>query len=407
MNYPLYEYSLCIALPLMIFFGVYFLLAPTPDRAIFANYLRSRRIMGAAILLLAANYAVHFFFGIRFHNVNAAILMNLSTYFLCYWLFSSALTTLLDRFYVTGRRFAFHLAAWMLFTLLSAFILLGLHSGPTQKAGLTVMAAWLVCYGIRLARRLIRAYRRAVRLFADTHSDDIGAYIRWLSIFTYWAVIFGVGCGLLTFLPDRYVFVWILSSVPFYIYLFHCYQSYLLFYERVEHAMESEIASEDEILSDAGTESEPEPEMPSHLTEIAGKIREWIATRDSRSRNWPTPCIPTAPTFRDTSRRPTTFRSATGSLTCGWNMPSGACSGTPSRTSPKSPRSRASFRPAISPGSSRKRRVYPRPDGASLTSKTIRFRDIPPTPGAGASCLNNNFSCLNDNFHLPKRQFLA
>lgn len=199
MNYPLYEYSLCIALPLMIFFGVYFLLAPTPDRAIFANYLRSRRIMGAAILLLAANYAVHFFFGIRFHNVNAAILMNLSTYFLCYWLFSSALTTLLDRFYVTGRRFAFHLAAWMLFTLLSAFILLGLHSGPTQKAGLTVMAAWLVCYGIRLARRLIRAYRRAVRLFADTHSDDIGAYIRWLSIFTYWAVIFGVGCGLLTF----------------------------------------------------------------------------------------------------------------------------------------------------------------------------------------------------------------
>lgn len=71
--------------------------------------------------------------------------------------------------------------------------------------------------------------------------------------------------------------MWILSSVPFYIYLFHCYQSYLLFYERVEHAMESEIASEDEILSDAGTEPEPEPEMPSHLTEIAGKIREWIA----------------------------------------------------------------------------------------------------------------------------------
>ena len=55
--------------------------------------------MGVAILLLAANYSVHFFFGIRFKNTDAAILMNLSTYFLCYWLFSSALTTLLDRFY--------------------------------------------------------------------------------------------------------------------------------------------------------------------------------------------------------------------------------------------------------------------------------------------------------------------
>ena len=61
MNLPLYEYSLCIALPLMLFFGAYFLLAPTPDKAIFSNYLRSRRIMGCALLLLAANYAVHFF----------------------------------------------------------------------------------------------------------------------------------------------------------------------------------------------------------------------------------------------------------------------------------------------------------------------------------------------------------
>lgn len=122
----------------MIFFGVYFLLAPTPDKTIFANYLRSRRIMGCALLLLAANYAVHFFFEIRLRDVHAAILMNLSTCFLCYWLFSSALTTL----------------------------------------------------------------------------------------------------------PDRYVFLWILSSVPFYIYLYCSYMNYLLFYERVEQALEEEIPAD-------------------------------------------------------------------------------------------------------------------------------------------------------------------
>ena len=146
MNLPLYEYSLCIALPLMLFFGAYFLLAPTPDKAIFSNYLRSRRIMGCALLLLAANYAVHFFFEVRLRNVNAAILMNLSTYFLCYWLFSSALTTLLDRFYVTRRRMATHLAQWLLFTLAAGIILKWLPEGTTQKIGLFVMAAWLVCY---------------------------------------------------------------------------------------------------------------------------------------------------------------------------------------------------------------------------------------------------------------------
>ena len=41
---------------------------------------------------------------------DAAILMNLSTYFLCYWLLSSALTTLLDRFYITKRRLRTYLS---------------------------------------------------------------------------------------------------------------------------------------------------------------------------------------------------------------------------------------------------------------------------------------------------------
>lgn len=281
MNHPLYEYSLCIALPLMIFFGVYFLLARTPDKAIFANYLRSRRIMGIALLLLAANYSVHLFVGIRFRDVNAAILMNLSTYFLSYWLFSSALTTLLDRFYITRRRLAFHLAAWILFTLLSGFILLWLPDGWAQKIGLTTMAGWLVCYGLWLARRLVRAYRRAVRLFDDSHSDDIAAYIRWLSIFTYWAVIFGVGCGVLTFLPDRYVFLWILSSVPFYIYLYCSYLNYLLLYEQVEQALEEEIPSEEaaaELTDSTDSDSTPDIEASPVHADLAVRLSNWMAT---------------------------------------------------------------------------------------------------------------------------------
>ena len=49
---PIYNYSLCAALPLMLFFGIYFLLGRTPEKAVFDNFLRSRRIMGAAMLLL-------------------------------------------------------------------------------------------------------------------------------------------------------------------------------------------------------------------------------------------------------------------------------------------------------------------------------------------------------------------
>ena len=280
MEPSIYSFSLCAALPLMLFFGFYFLFAKTPEKKIFKNYLRSRQIMGIAMLLLSANYSVHFFFGIRFKNADSSILMNMSTYFLCYSLFSSALIMLLDRFYITKRRVWTHIILWIIFSTLSGVVVFLVPSGIIQKISLFALAVWLVVFGVVLARRVIVAYRRANRIFNETQADDIGAYIEWLSIFTYWAVIFGVGCGLLTFLPDKYVFIWILSSIPFYSYLFYSYQNYLLFYEQVENAFEQDIQSEEELLTNSGTEPEmvSEEEIPVSYTGIIEKVDNWIKT---------------------------------------------------------------------------------------------------------------------------------
>ena len=280
MEPSIYSFSLCAALPLMLFFGFYFLFAKTPEKKIFKNYLRSRQIMGIAILLLSANYSVHFFFGIRFKNADSSILMNMSTYFLCYSLFSSALIMLLDCFYITKRRVWTHIILWIIFSTLSGVVVFLVPSGIIQKISLFALAVWLVVFGVVLARRVIVAYRRAIRIFNETQADDIGAYIEWLSIFTYWAVIFGVGCGLLTFLPDKYVFIWILSSIPFYCYLFYSYQNYLLFYEQVENAFEQDIQSEEELLTNSGTEPEmvSEEEIPVSYTGIIEKVDNWIKT---------------------------------------------------------------------------------------------------------------------------------
>ena len=280
MEPSIYSFSLCTALPLMLFFGFYFLFAKTPEKKIFKNYLRSRQIMGIAMLLLSANYSVHFFFGIRFKNADSAILMNMSTYFLCYSLFSSALIMLLDRFYITKRRVWTHIILWIIFSTLSGVVLFLLPSGIMQKFSLFALAVWLIVFGVVLARRVIIAYRRAIRIFNETQADDIGAYIEWLSIFTYWALIFGVGCGLLTFLPDEYVFIWILSSIPFYSYLFYSYQNYLLFYEQVENAFEQDIQSEEELLTNSETEHEivSEKEVPRSYTEFIERVDNWIKT---------------------------------------------------------------------------------------------------------------------------------
>lgn len=285
----LYTHSLGAALVLMLFFSIYFLVAKTPDKQIFGNYVRSRRIMAMALLALFANYAVHLFIAPRFFHQEAAIMMNLSTYFLSYWLFSCALMILLNRYYLTVRLFLRHLVCWVVYVMLSCIILWGVPSGTPQHIGMALMALWLFAYGIYLSRRLILTYRWAVRLFDDTHSEYIAAYIRWMSIFTWWAVIYGVGCGLLTFLPDKYVFLWILSSIPFYIYLYCSYMNYLLFYEQVERILEKEVSppappvGEGQIVQthegfpQQDGMREASADYPSYHIHIKERLSEWVA----------------------------------------------------------------------------------------------------------------------------------
>lgn len=274
MDYTIYNYSLGIALVLMLFFATYFLTAKTPDKPIFSNYVRSRRIMGVALIVLSANYSVHLFAGLRFYNLDAAILMNLSTYYLSYLLFSAAFIVLLDRFYLTRWRLGFHLSCWLVYSALAVFILRFLPKGMGQKAAIGVMAIWLLVYGVYMARKIIMTYHRAVRLFDDTHSEDIGAYIQWMSILTWWAVIYGVSCGVWTFLPDKYVFLWILSSIPFYIYIYCSYINYLLFYEQVESILEKVSPEEmDEKTSEGKAMSE---ETPAYYAVIAKNVDVWM-----------------------------------------------------------------------------------------------------------------------------------
>ena len=269
MDISLYNYSLCIALSLMLFFGIDMIFARVPDKNTFANYLLSRRLMGVALLVLSVNYAAHFLFGFRLKALNVTILVNMVTYFLCYWLFSSALMTLLVDNYVTKRRLVIHIAIWLAYLSLA---LCELMLAPSIRPSATIfLAVLLVLYGLYLSVRLLRTYRKSIRLFENTHSDAIGAYIRWLSVFTYWATGFGVSCALLTFIPDRYVFLWILAAIPFYIYLFCCYQNYMLFHEKVETAFQ-----EDAGMKETQEDIALAKETPDYFPDIEQRMAEWI-----------------------------------------------------------------------------------------------------------------------------------
>lgn len=258
----------------MLFFGIYFLVARLPEKPIYENYRHSRRIMGAAMLLLSANYAAHMLLQLRFSHPDIAICMNLSTYYLAAWLFSSALISLLKKGYTTRYRWALHISSWLTFTAISGLVLLAMNEGRSKVIGMLILAAWFLIYAFNLARTLLQTYHRAVKVVDDYHSDHISAYIKWLSVFTYWAVIYGIGCGILTFIPDRFVYLWILSSIPFYIYLYCSYMNYLLFYEQIETILEiQEEAQENEIAAADGEERK----APPYYISIEKNLTQWIS----------------------------------------------------------------------------------------------------------------------------------
>lgn len=237
MELEIYHYSLCVSLTLLLFFSFRFLFGKLPDKQIFRQYRISRMLMGIALLDLAANYSVHLFLTPRLAAPINAILMNLCTYWLAVWLFGSALMMLLDKRYVTRKRFIRHIAGWMAYCLVVLILWCYVPSNLLNSIVPILLAVAFCVYAVGVAHKVFATFRKATRKLDNYYSDDAAVYIRWMSVFTYWAIVFGVGQGIFTFVPDRYVYLWIISAIPFYIYLYVSYANYLLMYEHVADAI--------------------------------------------------------------------------------------------------------------------------------------------------------------------------
>lgn len=237
MELEIYHYSLCVSLILLLFFSFRFLFGKLPDKQIFRQYRISRMLMGIALLDLAANYSVHLFLTPRLAAPINAILMNLCTYWLAVWLFGSALMMLLDKRYVTRKRFIRHIAGWMAYCLVVLILWCYVPSNLLNSIVPILLAVAFCVYAVGVAHKVFATFRKATRKLDNYYSDDAAVYIRWMSVFTYWAIVFGVGQGIFTFVPDRYVYLWIISAIPFYIYLYVSYANYLLMYEHVADAI--------------------------------------------------------------------------------------------------------------------------------------------------------------------------
>lgn len=249
----LYRCSLVGALALMIFFSVTFIFGRTPEKLQYRRYSEARFRFGLALLVLSANYAVHLFVAPRFGHAPWAILMNIDTYYLAAWLFGSSMLHLLVCDFNSPRRDLLNVGSWMVFCMATAAMLAIAPAGFWKSLVLIISSVLFMGYTFHIALLLLINHRRAVRLLDGYHSDDVAAYVRWVSVFTYLAMFYGVGQGVFTFLPDKYVFLWILSSIPFYAYGYISYVHYFIDVKKVDEVLVDDTQPE---LDSAGCEME-------------------------------------------------------------------------------------------------------------------------------------------------------
>lgn len=263
-----YNYALCVSLTLMLFFAFRFICGTLPKRSSFITYKQSRTLMGIALLVLSVNYSIHLFISPRFFDVERAIYMNLVTYFLSVFFFGSGMMHLMEKGYVTKKRFIRHLTAWVIYA--GVFWVIGrmFPTGQPHFIALIVMSLTYLIYASMTALRIFLALRRLHKTLDSYHSDDVYAYVKWMSVITYWAISFGVGQAFFTFIPNDYIVYWIISAIPFYIYLYTSYKNYVVFHEKL--SLVSEAAS-DTIVE--------EPDTPLAFAQenmIGQRLEKWI-----------------------------------------------------------------------------------------------------------------------------------
>lgn len=174
-------------------FSATFIFRPFPEGEEYRRYGQARCRLGLALLALSANYAVLLFIAPRFSGIHWTILMNIDTYYLAAWLFGSSMLNLLSHGFNTCHRDIINVGSWLLFCTVTVALMAVITGSMGRTVLLLVSSILFMLYTLRLALRLLKSYRRAVQLLDSYYSDDVAAYVRWMSVFTYLAVFYGIG----------------------------------------------------------------------------------------------------------------------------------------------------------------------------------------------------------------------
>src|SRR5574344_1353942 len=269
----LYNNSLFAAWVILFIFGLCLICASAPRTAKYKNYLRSRTILGVALILFGIQIMVQWMFDFRGSARHIATALNITCYYLEGILFGMSFISLLQPSYICRRQILSDFGKWAacMAVLWSAALAL---EGTVRTAVQIAVAAFFFCDATRIAIHFFRTYHRARKSMDDYYADNVKDFVEWLSRSTYGIVFFGLTGAIVAFAPKSVIAIQMILGIGMFIYIFLSFINYIVNYEAVEIAIEEEDINTEE-TKDAESEAD-ETTATENDDALDAALEHWI-----------------------------------------------------------------------------------------------------------------------------------
>lgn len=252
MEQIIYSDSLLVAWTMLFVFGICLMFTSVPNTAAYKNYLRSRTILGVALILFGVQIMLQWIFDFRGNAPHIATALNITCYYLEAILFGMSFISLLHPSYICRRQIVCDFSKWvMCITVMwtASTILGGIGRTVIQVA----VAVSFFFDAARITIIFFRTYHRALKSMDNYYADNVTKFVAWLSKSTYGIVFFGLTGAVLAFAPKTVIAIQMILGIGMFVYIFLSFLNYMLNSQVVEVATLTD--DEDDLMEEKMTET--------------------------------------------------------------------------------------------------------------------------------------------------------
>lgn len=239
------------------------ILVKPPQTKTFDVYRRSKIILGMGYAVYAIGISAFIAYPFRAEMPNVATAINLTYYFAAAFLFGCSFISLLSPSFCSTERIKRYVITYFTYVILLWTVTLSLPSGLCPAIHIA-FGVWFVIQALILIRVFLRSYRRLRRQLDNEYADATATFIEWLHKSAWCVIVFGILCGVFTFLPRICIASLMATGIFVFIYIYISMQNYALHLSPVQYVADNPL---------------DEPAVKEVDSILVDKIEQWITDR--------------------------------------------------------------------------------------------------------------------------------